>query len=383
MPWSSVIGQYRVKNVLQRAIAEGRIAHAYCFWGPEGIGKDALAIEFAKTMNCEAPLRHNGTVESCGTCKSCAQAAVLQHPNIQLVFSLPAAKSDDGKSGSYLLKLSDDQIRAIQEQIKAKAENPYHNITIPNATQIRIAAIRDVKKNVSMSATQRGRRFVIISEADAMNSEAANAFLKTLEEPNSNITIILTTSRRDQLLSTILSRCQQVRCDALPDHDIAAALGERLGVAAEEAALIARLADGSYSKACELLNDDLTELRTEIVNLLRAMLKQRNYILQLSHQIELMTGDKNRNRIEKMLILLLLWLRDAYALSVSQNIDVIINIDQLTDLQNFVRNFSQTPLDKAAAAIERSIELVRRNVDISLLLTTLALELRVLLLQRR
>ncbi len=383
MPWSSVIGQYRVKNILQRAIAEGRIAHAYCFWGPEGIGKDALALEFAKTLNCDTPVHRDGIIEACDTCKSCNQASVLQHPNIQLVFSLPAAKSDDGKSGSSILKLTDDQIRIIQDQLKAKAENPYYNISIPNATQIRIAAVRDVKKNISMSATQRGRRFVIISEADAMNPEAANAFLKTLEEPNANITIILTTSRRDQLISTILSRCQQIRCDTLPDQDIADALAARLGVATEEATLIARLADGSYSKACELLNDDLTELRAEIVSLLRAILKQRNYILQLSHQIELMTGDKNRNRIEKMLILLLLWLRDAYALSVSQNIDVIINIDQVTDLQNFVKNFAHTPLDRAATAIERSIELVRRNVDIGLLLTTLALDLRSLLVQRR
>lgn len=199
MSWSSIIGQYRVKNILQRAIAEGRIAHAYCFWGPEGIGKDALALEFAKTLNCEQPLIRDGMAEACDTCKSCVQAAVIQHPNIQLVFSLPAAKSDDGKSVSPILKLSDDQIRLIQEQLKLKAEDPYHNITIPNATQIRIAAVRDVKKNISMSATQRGRRFVIISEADAMNQEAANAFLKTLEEPNANVTIILTTSRRDQI----------------------------------------------------------------------------------------------------------------------------------------------------------------------------------------
>lgn len=383
MSWSSIIGQYRVKNILQRAIAEGRIAHAYCFWGPEGIGKDALALEFAKTLNCEQPLIRDGMAEACDTCKSCVQAAVIQHPNIQLVFSLPAAKSDDGKSGSPILKLSDDQIRLIQEQLKLKAEDPYHNITIPNATQIRIAAVRDVKKNISMSATQRGRRFVIISEADAMNQEAANAFLKTLEEPNANVTIILTTSRRDQLLATITSRCQQIRCDSLADTDVALALTERLAIPPEEAALIARLADGSYSKACELLNDDLTELRTEVVNLLRSMLKQRGYILQLSHRIETITGDKNRNRIEKMLILLLLWIRDAYALSVSQNNEVIINIDQLADLQNFVRNFSHAPLDRAAASIERSIELVRRNVDIGLLLTTLALELRSLMLLRR
>lgn len=382
MPWSSIIGQQRVKNILQRTIAEGRIAHAYCLWGPEGIGKDALALEFAKTLNCEQPTKNRETVEACNSCKSCLQASSIQHPNIQFIFSLPAAKSDDGKSGSPILKLSDDQISFIQEQLKLKAENPYHNITIPNATQIRIAAIRDIKRNISMSATQRGRRFVIISEADTMNQEAANAFLKTLEEPNANTTIILTASRRDQLLSTILSRCQQIRCDALTDADIANALVERLQVAPEEATLIARLADGSYSKACELLNDDLTELRSDVVSLLRAILKQRNYILNLTHQIELMTGDKNRNRIEKMLILLLLWIRDAYALSVSSNNNVIINIDQLVDLQNFVRNFSHAPLDSAAASIERAIALVRRNVDIHLLLTTLSLELRSMMLRR-
>jgi DNA polymerase-3 subunit delta' len=385
MAWHTIIGQERVKNILQRAIREQRIAHAYCFWGAEGIGKDALALEFAKTLNCEQPRHTQGIIEACGECKSCQQAAHLQHPNIQFVFSLPAGKSVSGedKGISPLLRLSDDQIQLIQEQLHRKAENPYHNISIPNAAQIRIASIREVKKQISMSSPQRGRRFVIISEADSMNQEAANAFLKTLEEPSSEVTIILTTSRREQILSTILSRCQQIRCDALFDEDIAHALVARESVPLDEARLVARLADGSYSKACELLGEDLRQMRVEIVNLLRIMLTPR-FVLKFTHELETLTGrasgDKDRSKLERMLILLLVWIRDAYTLSVSGREDAIINIDQIEDLKRFVGRFGGSGnLDAVAVAIERTIERVRRNVNVSLALTTLALDVRQIL----
>lgn len=387
MAWNSIIGQQRVKNILQRAVREGRIAHAYCLWGAEGIGKDALALEFAKTLNCEHPRTLNDGLEACDECKSCHQAAQLQHPNIQFVFSLPAGKStsSEEKGTSPILRLSDDQIQLIQEQMRLKSTNPYHNITIPNAAQIRIASIRDVKKQISMSPPQRGRRFVIVSEADAMNQEAANAFLKTLEEPSSEVTIILTTSRREQILSTILSRCQQIRCDALFDEDIAHALAERESVPLEEARLVARLADGSYSKACELLGEDLRQMRVEIVNLLRIMLTPR-FVLKFTHELENLSGrgsaEKDRSQLERMLILLLVWIRDAYALSVSEGHAEgnIINIDQIEDLKRFVGKFGAGGnLDAVAGAIERTIERIRRNVNISLALTTLALDVRQIL----
>ncbi len=392
MAWQAIIGQQRVKNILGRAIAEKRIAHAYCFWGAEGIGKDALALEFAKVMNCEQPRpNENGILEACGTCKSCLQASHLQHPNIQFIFSLPAAKSSSGseKDGamgvSPILKLSDDQIQLIQEQLRIKATNPYHNMTIPNAAQIRIASIREVKKQISMSSSQPGRRFVIVSEADSMNQEAANAFLKTLEEPTSQVTIILTTSRREQLLSTILSRCQQIRCDALFDEDIAQALVAHHGIPLEEARLVARLADGSYSKATELLGEDLRQLRVEIVNLLRLMLTPR-FVLKFAFELDGLvgkgSGDRDRTKLERMLILLLTWIRDAYALSVSEREDTIINIDQIEDLKRFVGRFGVSGnLDAAARAIEQAIERLRRNINVTLILTTLALDVRRILYQ--
>jgi DNA polymerase-3 subunit delta' len=377
MAWNSVIGQERIKSILQRAIIEQRVAHAYCLWGAEGVGKDALALEFAKTLNCESPVATAASVNACGTCKSCLQATSLQHPNIQFVFSLPAAKSGASDDDSPILKLSDEQISLIQDQLRTKAHNPYHNITIPSAAQIRIASIRDVKKNISMGAQQRGRRVVIISEADAMTMEAANAFLKTLEEPNTNVTIILTSSRREQLLQTILSRCQQLRCDPLSDTDIAQALEARQGLPETEARLLARLADGSYSKAVELINEDVRQLRFDVVNLLRVMLTPRGFVLKLTHEIEAMAQDRDRAKIERMLVLLLLWMRDAFALSVSNNEATIVNIDQIEDVKRFVGRFgTRDNLDAAARAIEHAVELLRKNINMTLLLFRLTLDLR-------
>lgn len=380
MPWSRVIGQHRVKSVIRRAVAERRVAHAYCLWGPAGIGKDALAMEFAALLNCEE-VRRSGGDEACGRCSSCVMAGKLEHPNIQFVFSLPAAKGGDDGSGSPLLKMSDDQISVIREELRRKADDPYYMMSIPNATQIRIAAIRDVRRTISMYASMPGRRVVIISQADQMRQEAANAFLKTLEEPGEDVTIILTTSRRDALLSTILSRCQQIRCDVLRAEEIEEALIARGLAEGEEALLVSRLCEGSFARAVELLGDDLPELRTTIIAFLRAVLRRAGYAQALLDEVEAIAKGGNRNAIEKMLTLLLLWLRDAMALGAGSSEDALINIDQKEDLRRFAANFAHADLGAAATAVEDAIRRVHRNVQIPLLLSRLALDLRTAIAQ--
>ncbi len=198
MSFSSVIAQYRVKTILSRAFKEKAIAHAYCFYGQEGIGKDALALGFAKLLNCTSPqLQENDIIDACNQCKNCKDATRLEHPNIILITALPTGKANAKNEDSPLLQLSEDMLSIYASEMKLKAEDPYHVIQIPNAQIIRIASIREIKKNVRMSAMQEGRRVFIISQAERMNIESANAFLKTLEEPHDNITFILTTSKKD------------------------------------------------------------------------------------------------------------------------------------------------------------------------------------------
>ncbi|MBX7155057.1 MAG: AAA family ATPase [Candidatus Kapaibacterium sp.] len=374
--WNSVIGQSRAKEILQRAIVTNKIAHAYCFWGAEGIGKDALALEFARVTNCYHPIILGNTAEACGECKSCVQHSHLQHPNISLIFSLPTGKAGGSDDESPLLRLSDEQITTIQEQLAVKAQNHYHNISIPSATQIKIVSIRDVKKTIQLSQAQQGRRVVIISEADEMTTEAANAFLKTLEEPHSNVTLIITTSRKEMLPQTILSRCQQINLEPLNDDELTQALIERNELNEQTARLTASLAQGSYSKAIELLNEDTQQLRNDIVDVLRSALRNVTYRQEVVHSIDSVIGNTDRKDVEKMLMLLMVWLRDASVIAATQSTDSVINIDQKPVLERFAEVFRDKNFVHAIEHIEQAIRAIRQNAQVQLTMITLLISLR-------
>lgn len=381
MAWNRVVGQERVKTLLQKAIIENRIAHSYCFWGEEGVGKEALAIEFAKTVNCSSPQIEGSAINACGKCSSCLSAESLQHPNISMVFALPAGKGSDS-SDSPLARLSDEQINNIQEQIAHKANNYYHKIVIPNATQIKIASIRELKKQLSFASQHEGRRVIIISNADDMTTESANAFLKTLEEPNDNVTIIMTTSRREAILPTILSRCQQVRCEPLSDDEVIEVLVNVYNYPPEKVRLITAFAQGSITRAQDFMDDEIQLLREEVINILRISLKKKIYRNELTEAINEITKEKDKNKVEIFLTLLLIWFRDVIALSRTGSADTIINADQIDTLKKFVDAYAKYELNNCIISIEKSFTRLSRNVSPQLFLLSLYLSLRATLTGR-
>ena len=376
MAWSDIIGQGHAKSILQRAIHEKRIAHAYCLWGIEGIGKDAIAIEFAKTVNCHNPVMTENSVEACGACQSCHHAATLQHQNIQLVFALPAPKGSETRDDTPFSKMSDDQINDIQEQISIKAANPYHRIALQNANQIRISSIRDVKKNLVYAANQSGRRVVIISRADEMTNEAANSFLKTLEEPHENITIIITTSRKGSLPVTILSRCQLVHCEPLSDEDLALYLSEKFNMQHEEAKLIAAFARGSYSDALAYMDENMKAFRDDVVSVLRTALKKKIFRVELLKELEKYLKEKDRQKAENFMILLMLWLRDVNTFTVTGSESFIVNNDQSDIIRKFSRNFGNKDLMASIQCLDNAVTQLRRNVMPQLVFINLFIKLR-------
>lgn len=367
--WDSIIGQQRVKKALRAVIASGRMPHAWLFTGPEGIGKDAAAIEVARCLRCERP---GPTAEACGTCRSCVTTGELQNSNVQFVFALPSGKGEDSRSDSPLLRLSDGEISLIQEEMRKKANDPYHNISIPKAQQIKISSIRQVKRDAAMSSTEPGKRVIIISEAHLMRDEAANAFLKTLEEPSAQTHLILTTSHRERLLPTIISRCQEVRFDLLSDEEIAAALMERQGTDATTARLTAKLAGGSYSKGVEMVEGDLNQYRFDVVAFLRGALR-RSPVAAYT-EIERISAGNDRSHLERVLGLLVLWLRDAFALRLTGNEELVVNQDQLPDIRSFNGKFTAAPVDRMIRFVEESMEAIRRNAQPPLVLTVLAMK---------
>lgn len=375
MAWSSIIGQEHLKRFLQRTLLHGRLRSAYCLWGPEGVGKDALALEFAKLLQCDSPRRTADSIEACDECSHCRMAARLEHPNIRLIFALPApARRTDG--ASPLLGLSDEQIAALREELRRKAENPYHNIMLPNALQIHIAAIRDLQQTLARSVPLHGRPWVIIlSEADRMTLEAANTLLKTLEEPPGRTLILLTTSRREQLPATILSRCQQLYCPPIPDELLFQVLQERHKLSPEHARMVTAFAHGSYSRALEFLQSELPELRTQALQLLRTALKPGHFRRELLHQLEEL-GAYERNRAELLLQLLLLWLRDALLLRHAPDSTDLYNPDQRDTLQRFLERFPHADLAAMLEAVDSALQGVRQYLQLPLLFAVTFLRCR-------
>ncbi len=359
--WPRVIGQARVKSLLLSTIRSNRLAHAYLFYGPEGVGKDALGLEIARTLHCEL-----GGDTACGVCASCVKMDSLQHPDVRLITALPVGKNEDRNDGP-LDALTAAEIGEIRTELAKKGADPYYRLSITRASSIKINSIRDIRREVPLSTLGRQRRVYVISNADEMGNEAANMLLKTLEEPPPQTMFILTTAHREALPQTIVSRCQQVRFDPITEPEIQSALMERKAVDSAQAQLVARLSAGSYSWALELLEKDLMQERMDVVDFISNTLGSRH--IEVGEIIERITAERDRDRVVRFLHLMLIWMRDAMVLARGGS---VINVDQSERLSKFISVFPLANLSAAMADIEHAISLVERNVYITLVLYSLA-----------
>ena len=368
--WASIIGQERVKRQLLDALRSGRLPHAYLFFGAEGVGKDAMALELARVVHCE----RKGDA-ACGECASCIRIRALSHPDVKLICALPR-KTGEEADDSPFEKLSQQELTSVQEELRKKGENPYYRIAIPKANVIKINSIRETRKDSALSTFGDLRRFVIISRTEEMSEEASNSLLKNLEEPSGNTMFILTTSQPDALLPTLQSRCQKIRFDLLMAEEIQRALVERRLADEKNAELIARLALGSYGRALELLDEDIARERKEAVAFVMNTLGQ-NFPRLMDH-IEEITSTKDKDVLTRFLTLLLIWFRDALVLREGRG---IINVDQHDELVRFIRKFPNANLVQVLEEIEKAISLLQRNVYIVLVFVQLSIKLKRCILQ--
>ena len=379
MAWNKLLGLYKEKHLIQTAILNNRIAGAYCFVGMEGIGKDGFAVEFAKTVNCYSPIittekdeanAEYQTYTACDSCKSCKMANIFSHPNIQFIHPYPSKTN-----------LNDDMFAIIKEQLSLKAENIYHKILIPKANEIQIDTIRAIKKKVALS-NDKGRQFVIVSNADKLNAAASNAFLKTLEEPPTDTTIIITTSNKDKLLSTIQSRCQMIYFSPLPEDEIALYIEERYHRSETDSRLFATLSQGSVTNSMEMFSNNMNAMRTQIVDMLRIALKKNVYRLELTDVIANSNKVEDNTKMDKkqfhklLLNLLMIWLRDVLAISVAGETANIVNTDQRERMMKFNAGYPNANYYEAVDYVENAMFKIDSNVDPKLTLTTLFLHLR-------
>ena len=246
MLFQDIIGQERTKQQLRNAVQKGLIPHAQLFTGPEGVGKLQLAIAYAQYLAC--PNRTNQ--DACGTCPTCLQYSKLQHPDLHFVF--PIVKNETGD-------VCDDFIDDFRQLILDKHYfnlDDWHTALGVETKQSLIyeKESSEILRKLSLKAFSDEYKIMIIWQPQKMNATCANKLLKILEEPPQKTIFLLVTEQPDLLLTTILSRVQQVRVPKLTENDIRNGL-VAYGYDQQQADDWAHIANGSFLNALHLANE--------------------------------------------------------------------------------------------------------------------------------
>jgi len=252
MLFSKIIGQQDIKNRFIRSVQENRIPHAQLLRGPEGVGKLALAIAYAQYICCE----NRSQTDSCGLCPSCVKYRKLAHPDLHFVFPIikPAGKTST---------VCDDFIVAFRERI---IRSPYFSVNdwyaeIGEETKQGIIysnESQEIIRKLNLKTYESEYKVMIIWLPEKMNTECANKLLKILEEPPEKTVFLMVSNLPDEMLTTILSRTQQILIPKLSSDEIAKALleNDEKELTEHDATNIARIANGSYLAALAVLNED-------------------------------------------------------------------------------------------------------------------------------
>jgi DNA polymerase-3 subunit delta' len=370
--WNNIIGQQDVIEKLKSIFLSNKTAHAYLFDGGDGVGKDAVTIEFAKLLNCTDLINGN---EACDKCESCKKISSFRSEYFKLICALPASKTDDSESDP-VEKLAASDFDEYMEQFALKSDDPYHHINLSNANNIRINSIRDLVSKIYLSAPKGNIKVFLISEADKMKQEASNALLKILEEPPKNSLIILTTSKVNSLPQTIIGRCQRIHFEPLNEQDI---LNKIIGHSAypeKQVKLAARLSFGSYRRTIDLLDLGIEELRTSALEFLVSILK--NDYAQVIAICRNVSAKNDKDKTRQFLFFLNIWIRDLLRVKAAGKAepDMLTNYDLSERLEKLNSNFPDSDLFGIIMELEEAEKLIGQNIQLTLILVNLSMHLK-------
>lgn len=301
MALKDILGQEQAIEILRGSISKNRIAHAYIFTGDDGIGKKLTAINFAKTLNCQK--NSNAFSERSNDSKNNTQYAV--------------------HNTQYDIDCCDQCPSCIKIN---KANHPDVFFIEPENGQIKVETIRELEKSLSYKAFEGNWKVVIIDNADTLNQSAANAFLKTLEEPPARSLLVLVTSMPEMIPATIRSRCQRINFSPLPiakisellehkySHGVQAGPSGGQGIHGEQGVLLGVLSGGRAGWA---LNKNLLEKRDLEFNRFKNLLRGMEDNLW-----------EDRDSMEEWFDWVHLWLRDIAVFKATGRADLLINYDK-------------------------------------------------------
>jgi len=322
MKFSTIEGHEKPIRIVQRAIANNTLAHAYLFSGQAGIGKKKTAFALAAAVNCPDARPEGG----CGECPSCRKVDKLGHPDVRVL--------------------------------------------VPDGDEIKIDQIRQVQADLSLRPFEGAKKVLIVDNAESMNVAASNAFLKTLEEPPGDALIILITAMPQGLLSTIRSRCQEITFHPLPRNVLARALMRQRGLSEEDAWFIAALAQGSMGRGLEMDLEQEKAARQEVAALWSGLAQMGpGEALALAETLA-----KDRERLERLIEIGVEWLRDALVYRETREERLLVHAQAQQHYHRMAEGYSRSRLLADMDLFMMSRNLLDRRVSAQLVAENLLLK---------
>jgi DNA polymerase-3 subunit delta' len=307
-------------QILKQDIRQGRLAQSWLFSGPEGIGKKLTAVALAKALNCQAQAD-----DACGECPSCLKIEKLQHPDFFLLDASGIGEAEPSDSEA-----------------------------------IKIESVRDLGKNISLRPYEAKYKVFIIDEAHNLTAEAANALLKTLEEPPKNSLLVLVSSKPALLFKTILSRCNVLKFYALPRKELEDVLRNEYSLHVNLAHFLAYFCEGRIGAALRERERDILREKNAVID---AFFLAKNFKQPL-------TAEK-RQDLRRQMHILAGWLRDIYLAKTGVDPAGMINFDRRQDLAKLSQRLTFAELEDGFGLIVNALSYLEANINTKLLVSHL------------
>lgn len=356
-----LIGQQRVKELLNSIIERDRISHAYLFSGPKGSGTLPFALRFAECIN------HTEDTPN-------IKLSWHKHPDIHVFIPMPSSAGSQERN-ERLEWLSEDSYNLIEyadrpdsDKERSRNRQAFYSIDY----------FRSEIRPVTRLRPYQGKKVVVImTQVETMRKETANSFLKLLEEPSEGIVFILTTHHYEQLLPTITSRCQHIAFGENTLADVQKALMDRDQLPKDKATLVAKLTQGNYAKTKDIDLDLIEQSRAEMIDFIRS-----SYVLdviKINSIILNWTSTRNTEGLIQLIELFESFLRDLVVFTHTQNAESLIHEDQEETIKNMVLNLKKADYEAMIDLLSPVYVELRQNVQPKLLFTVLAFNFSALL----
>ncbi|MCB9034752.1 MAG: hypothetical protein H6553_13005 [Chitinophagales bacterium] len=372
MQFSEVIGQEKVKSHLLQQVNKDAIPHAQLFLSSLGAGALPIALAFAQYIVCT----NKSENDSCGVCAACVKASKLIHPDIH--FTFPVIK----KSGSNKPSLSNDYLPAFRNAV---ISNPYIDeiswlSTINDeAKQGNITAdeCRQIIKNLNLKSFESPYKIQIIWMAEALKKEG-NILLKLLEEPTPNTVLILIAENQEAILSTIYSRCQIVKINAIDDAIVFEALKQK-GVDEQKAERIAFLSNGNYSEALQLTEKEIDQDTLLLQEWFKHTIQFNTYALNkwIDNYSKM-----SRENIKTFFKYILHVLRETLQLNFNQSYKVRLNEEEFKIAKALLKYLDLDKFAEIEKLIDNKHYEIERNVNAKVALMDLSINVKRIISQK-